>query len=177
MDREPKASFVNALIEPRSATESIPAALARAKALVERRELDSAAVLFFEVLDTDLSLPLRAEVQTNLGAALCTLAAAQPGPTATVWLVQARELLTAAASFRRTQAAPAAWATTQANLALVHLARYKTSRNTDDLMLANLALDEVDQALDRVPGTDLRDWIAAIRTEMTRLRAQQSKRR
>ena len=165
------------MIEPRSADESVFATLARAKALIEGRDLDSAALLYFELLDAQLTAPLRGEVQTNLAAALCLLARGQRDAAALARLDQARDLLVSALPHRQRSEAPAAWATTRANLALVHLARYETTGNSNELLSAHLALDGIEQALRETEETALRDWVSAIRDQLLELRERRGKRR
>ena len=168
---------MNALIEPRQADESVFTTLGRAKAFIEGRDFDSAALLYFQLLDADLAAPLRGEVLTNLGAALCILARGQTGAAAQTQLDQARDLLVKALPCRQQAQAPAAWATTRANLALVHLARYELTGNSDELLSAHLALDGIEPALRNTDETGLRDWVAAVRDQLLELRERRSKRR
>ncbi|MGB3339684.1 MAG: hypothetical protein WBA73_21085 [Devosia sp.] len=165
------------MIEPRSAGEDVVDTLTRAKNLIESRDYDSAALLLFQVLDRDLAAPLRGEVLTNLGAALCMSARGQQGEDALTRLEEARNLLAKALTHRSRSQAPAAWATTRANLALVHLTRYETTGNMDDLLSAHLALDGTEPALRSTDDTALRDWINAIRDQLVELRDRRSFRR
>lgn len=165
------------MIESRSADESALDALTRAKALIEARDFDAAALIYFNALNTDLAPLVRGEVLTNLGAALCMSARGQSGKQALARLEQARSLLVDALPFRSRAHAPEAWATTRANLALVHMARYESANNQDDLLSAHLALDETEAALRAAGGTALRDWIAAIRDQLAELRDRRAKRR
>ena len=168
---------MNALIEPRSADESIFTTLARAKGLIEGRAFESAADIYLSLLETDLAAPLRGEILTNLGAALCMAARSKQGPTAQAQLDQAHDLLVEALPCRPRDQAPTAWAITRANLALVHLARYEARGDSVDLLSAHLALDGVDQVLRQAGETALRDWVSAIRDEVLELRDRRSKAR
>jgi hypothetical protein len=165
------------MIEPRPADESIFTTLSRAKDLIESRDFDSAALVYFQLLDSDLTTPLRGEVLTNLGAALCVQARAMRGPAALARLDQARDMLVRALPCRQRAQAPAAWATTRANLALVHLARHDATGNSEELLSAHLALDGIEQALRHTDETALRDWVAAIRDQLLELQERRSKRR
>lgn len=165
---------MNAMIEPRSADESALNALTRAKALIEGRDFDAAASLYFKLLDTDLTPALRGEILTNLGAALCLSARGQPDHAALPRLEQARSLLAKALPLRSRVDAPHAWATTRANLAVVHLARYETTNNKDDLLAAHLALDDTETVLHPTAQTGVRDWVRAIRDQLTELRDRRS---
>ena len=165
------------MIEPRSADESFLATLSRAKALIEGRDFESATQIYFQLLDDDMATPLRAEVLTNLGASLCMLARGRRGNEARDQLDRARDLLLQALPLRQPEQAPEAWATTRANLAVVHLARYETTGNRDELLSAHLALDGVKQALRNSGETALRDWVTAIRDQLLELRERRSRRR
>jgi hypothetical protein len=170
--------YVNAMVEPRTADEGIFARLRRAKALVEANDFDAATLQFLQLLDCDLDGPLRGEVLTNLGAALCLSARGRPDATAIAQLNHARELLAAAIDCRPRRQAPAAWATTRANLALVYLARYQVTDNRDDLMAAHLALDGTEQGLREGGGdTALHDWVRAIRDQLVELSERRAIRR
>jgi hypothetical protein len=165
------------MIEPRSAAEDVLDTLTRAKALIERGDFDSAAALFFQALEGDLAAPLRGEVLTNLGAALCMSARDQQGQDTASLLEQARDLLAEALTYRSRSQAPVAWATTRANLALVHLTRYEATSNKDDLLSAHLALDGTESVLRPAEDAALRDWINAIRDQLTELRERRGFRR
>lgn len=165
------------MIEPRPADESIFTTLSRAKTLIEGRDFDSAVLVYFQLLDAELSAPLRGEVLTNLGAALCLLARGQRGAAAQAQLDRARDLLVEALPCRPHTQAPVAWATTRANLAVVHLARHAVSGNSDELLSAHLALDGLEPALRNSDETVLRDWVAAIRDQLLELRERRGKRR
>lgn len=166
---------MNALIEPRSRGESIFTTLARARALVEDRAFESAASIYRSLLEAELATPLRGEILTNLGAALCMAARGKQGPTARAQLEQARDLLAEALPCRPRDQLPAAWAITRANLALVHLARHEASGDNGELLSAHMALDGVDQALRHAGETTLRDWVSTIRDELLELRERRSK--
>ena len=165
------------MIEPRSADESAFATLSRAKALIEGRDFDSAALLYFKLLDGDLATALRGEVMTNLAAALCMSVGDQEDPASLAKLDQARDLLVTALTHRPRKTAPEAWATTRANLALVHIARYKVTGNSDDLLSAHLMLDGVEQTLRNAGATALLDWMTAIRDQLLELRERRQRRR
>ena len=171
------AEFVNALIEPRSADESIFTTLARTRALIEGRAFEAAAGIYRSLLEAELAAPLRGEILTNLGAALCLMARGAEGPAARAQLDEARDLLVEALPCRQRRQAPAAWAITRANLALVHLARYEATGESGELLSAHLALDGVDKALRRSGETALQDWVAAIRDDLLELRDRRGKRR
>ena len=170
MSRRAGAEFVNALIEPRSADESIFTTLARARTLIEGRAFESAATIYLSLLEAELAAPLRGEILTNLGAALCMAARGNRGPAARAQLDQARDLLVEALPCRPRDQAPSAWAITRANLALVHLARYEANRDSGEMLSAHMALDGVDRVLRHAGETALRDWVAAIRDELLELR-------
>lgn len=157
------------MIEPRSADEGVPVALSRAKALVDARDFDSAVLQFLQLLDRDLDTPLRGEVLTNLGAALCLSAQGKRDAAAIASLGHARSLLAEAVACRPRESVPAAWATTRANLAVVCLALYVATGNRDDLMAAHLALDGVEQAIHEAGDPALQDWVLAIRDQLTDL--------
>ena len=134
-DGRTKASFVNAMIEPRSADERAWRTH-RAKALIEARDFDAADIA---ALYTDLARSAQA-----------TLTLAQSDQSGqrrrqgrrSARLEQARRPACRCRCLSRSRAqAPAAWATTRANLALVHMARYESAGNQDDLLSAHLALD------------------------------------
>lgn len=165
------------MIEPRSADQSVLAALSRAKALVEARDFDSATSQFFQLLECELDMALRGEVLTNLGAALCLSARGKKDAEAIAQLNQARDLLATAVSFRPRRQVPAAWATTRANLAVVHLARFEAAGNRDDLLSAHLALDGTEQALRETADTALLDWVAAIRDQLADMSERRTARR
>ena len=165
------------MVEPRSADEGVLATLSRAKALIEVSDFDSAILQFSQLLDHDLDGPLRGEVLTNLGAALCLSARGRRDAAAVSQLNQARDLLTAAIACRPRQHAPAAWATTRANLAVVYLARYQAGGNRDDLLAAHLALDGTEQALREAGDTALHDWVVAIRDQLAELGDRRAARR
>lgn len=165
------------MVEPRSADEGVFATLSRAKALVEARDYDSAISQFFQILDHDLDAPLRGEVLTNLGAALCLSARGKPDAAAVARLDQARDLLAAAVACRPRRQVPAAWATTRANLAVVYVARHEASGNRDDLLAAHLALDGTEQALREAGDVGLHDWVLAIRDQLTELGERRAARR
>lgn len=166
---------MNALIEPRSADESIFATLTRAKALIEGRAFESAADIYLSLLETDLPAPLRGEILTNLGAALCMAARGKRSRAARAQLDQARDLLAEALPLRQRDQAPAAWGITRANLALVHLARYEANGDSGEVLSAHMALDGVDKVLRHAGETALRDWVAAIRDELLELRDRRGK--
>jgi len=151
--------------------------LSRAKALLEARDFDSAISHYFQLLDRDLDTPLRGEVLTNLGAALCLSARGRRDMAAVAQLNQARDLLGEAVACRPRRLAPAAWATTRANLAVVHVARYQASGNRDDLLAAHLALDGTEQALREAGDVALHDWVQAIRDQLTELGERRASRR
>jgi hypothetical protein len=165
------------MIEPRSADEGVTATLSRAKALVEARDFDSAILQFLQLLDYDLDAPLRGEVQTNLGAALCLSVHGKRDAEAVAKLNQARDLLAAAVACRPRWSAPVAWATTRANLAVVYLTRHEATGSRDDLMAAHLALDGVEQALREAGDTSLEDWVLAIRDQLADLGDRRASRR
>lgn len=169
--------FVNAIVEPRPVEENTFAVLTRAKALIEGHQFDAAIPLYRQVLDRDLSGPLRGEVLTNLGAALCLSVRGRRDAAALAQLNQARDLLTTAIPHRPRQEEPAAWATTRANLALVYLARHEATGSSDDLLASHLALDGAEQALREGGDIDLRDWVDAIRDQLADLRDRRGKRR
>lgn len=175
MSRRAGAEFVNALIEPRSADESIFTTLARARTLIEGRAFESAATIYLSLLEAELAAPLRGEILTNLGAALCMAARGNRGPAARAQLDQARDLLVEALPCRPRDQAPSAWAITRANLALVHLARYEANGDSGEMLSAHLALDGVDRVLRHAGETALRDWVSAIRDELLELRDRRSK--
>lgn len=163
------------MIEPRPAEESALATLTRAKALIEHRDFDAAALLYLDILDTELAPALRGEVLTNLGAALCMSARGQAGEAALARLEQARSLLADALPLRSRNHAPEAWATTRANLALVHLARYENTKSHDELLWAHLALDGTEPLLRSVQEPALTDWICAIRDQLIELQDRRSR--
>ncbi|KQX40148.1 hypothetical protein ASD04_05785 [Devosia sp. Root436] len=165
------------MIEARSADESVLATLSRAKALIEGHDFDSAVQVYSQLLKAELVAPLRGEVMTNLGAALCLLARRETGPRAQARLDQAHHLLVSALAFRSRTTAPAAWATTRANLAMVHLARYQAGGDRDELLSGHLALDGIEQALRHTDETALRDWVAAIRDQLIDLRERRHRKR
>ena len=157
------------MIEPRSADESVLTTLNRARALIEAREFESATLQLIQLLDAELDTRLRGEVLTNLGAALCLSARGRRDSLAIAQLNQARDLLVEAVACRPRREAPTEWATTRANLAVVHVARYEASGNSDDLLSAHLALDDTKQAVDEVGDAALHDWLAAIRDQLLEL--------
>ena len=165
------------MVEPRSADQGVLATLSRAKALVEARDFDSATLQFFQLLDCELDVALRGEVLTNLGAALCLSVRDKRDAAAIAQLNQARDLLATAVSCRPRQHVPAAWATTRANLAVVHLARYEATGTRDDLLSAHLALDGTDQALRDTGDTGLLDWVLAVRDQLAELGERRAARR
>ena len=172
------AISVNA-IEPTSVGEGVFAALARAKTLIEGQNFDSAIELYDEVLDADLQPALRSEVQTNLAAALCTLAQRQHvlESTALAQLDRARGLLVAALQYRQPTTAPRDWASSRANLALVHMARYRVAANEHDILSAHLALDGTEDALRRSGEAELLGWIKAIRDHLLEMRDRRRRKR
>lgn len=169
--------FVNAMIEPRAADESVFATLTRAKALIEGRDFESATHAYTDLLERELTPQLRGEVLTNLGAALCLSVGGMPKPTTLDRLDRARSLLLTACSYRESGAAPAAWATTRANLAMVHIARYEATGNSNDLLSAHMALDGTEQRLLEADEPTLNDWVLAIRHQLVALRDRRSRQR
>jgi hypothetical protein len=165
------------MIEPRTADEGVSATLSRARILVEVGDFDSAILQFFQLLDRDLDTPLRGEVLTNLGAALCLSVHGKRDAAATAKLSQARDLLATAVACRPRAVTPSAWATTRANLAVVCLALYEATGNRDDLMAAHLALDGVEQAMQEARDTAMHDWVLAIRDQLADLGDRRSTRR
>lgn len=165
------------MVEPRTADESVLATLHRARVLIEDHEFESAAVLYTQVLDADLPAPLRGEVLTNLGAALCFTASGRSGAAALAQLDQAQALLTSALACRPRRQDPVAWTTTRANLAIVHLARYKASGSSDELLSAHLALDDTETTLAEAGETTLLDWVRTIRDQLVDLRERRKTRR
>lgn len=165
------------MIEPHVADENVASAFARAKALVEIGDFNAAAPIYFQLLDSELALPLRAEALTNLGATLCMQARGQPESLAESMLEQARHLLVEALAIRRRAEAPAAWATTRANLALVHLALYQASGKSDELLAAHLTLDGIEQVLRTAGEPALLDWIMAIRDQLLELSERRGRKR
>lgn len=165
------------MIEPRPADESVLDTLTRAKALIEHRDFDAAALLYLDALDTELTPALRGEVLTNLGAALCMSSRGQAGEAALARLEQARSLLVDALPLRSPSNAPEAWATTRANLALVHLARYENTGNHHELLSAHLALDGTEPTLRSRKVPELTDWISAIRDQLVELQDRRSRSR
>jgi hypothetical protein len=165
------------MVETRSADEGVLATLSRARALIEARDFDAAISQYFRLLDYELDGPLRGEVLTNLGAALCLSVRGRRDAEALAQLTQARDLLTAAIACRPRREAPAAWATTRANLTVVHAARYEVSGNSDDLLSAHLALDGTEQAVSEVGDTALHDWVSAIRDQLLELSERRAVRR
>ena len=168
---------MNAIVEPRPAEGDTFAVLTRAKALIEGRQFDSAILLYLQLLDRDLSGPLRGEVLTNLGAALCLSARGRRDAGALTQLNQARDLLAMAIPHRPRQEEPVAWATTRANLALTYLARHEATGSSDDLLASHLALDGAEQALRDGGEIALLDWVDAIRDQLADLRDRRGKRR
>ena len=165
------------MIEPRPADDGVSAILNHARALAEARDFESAIVQYNQLLDRDLDTPLRGEVLTNLGAALCLSVQGQRDEVAVAKLVQARGLLADAVPCRPRNLVPAAWATTRANLAVVCLALYEAIGNRDDLMAAHLALDGVEQAMQGAGDTAMHDWVLAIRDQLADLGDRRSTRR
>lgn len=159
------------------AGESVIDALTRAKALIEDQEYAAATQLYRGLLDTELTRTQRGEVLTNVGAALCLSARGKPTETALIQLDEARQQLSSALLYRPRLTAPAAWATTRANLALVYFARYAVTTNNDDLLAAHLALDGVDQVLHPTGNFALQNWVAAIRDQLLELRERRNRRR
>lgn len=170
---------MNALSESRSARESAAATLARARALIEKQDFDPAVRLYTALLDANLSSDLRSEVETNLAAALCTLAQRPDTPKSTALdqLDRARALLNAALKHRRRTTAPREWAASRANLALVHMARYVVTRNDNDVLSAHLALDGTEDVLERAGEDELVGWVSAIRDHLLELRDRRAGRR
>jgi hypothetical protein len=166
------------MIGPKSA-EGIRDALDRARSLIEQQDFGSAAQLYDELLAADLEPDLRSEVQTNLAAALCTLAQRKPVSDSTIvdQLDRARGLLTAALQQRQQTQTPREWAASRANLALVYMARHRATRNENDILSAHMALDGVEDALRRAEALDLLDWVKSIRDHMLELRERRARRR
>lgn len=158
------------MVEPRPAEENVMVTLTRARDLVEDRKYEAAAALYSQVLDADLSASLRGEVLTNLGAALCLIARSEGGVAALAQLDEAQELLTSALAYRSRREAPAAWAVTRANLAIVHLARYEATGKSEELLSAHLALDDTELTLRQADESALLDWVKAIRDQLVDLR-------
>lgn len=165
------------MIEPRSADEDVSATLSRAKALVEASDFDAAIIQYFQLLDRSLEAPLRGEVLTNLGVALCLSVHGQQDAAAIAKLGQARDLLGQALACRPRTVEPVAWATTRANLAVVCLALYQAGGNRDDLMTAHLALDGVEQVMREAARPNLLDWVLAIRDQLADLGDRRASRR
>lgn len=162
---------MNALIDPRPLDGDIHDALHRAKLLIERQDFEPAAALYAQLLDTDLTISLRAEIQTNLAAALCMLArATAAAELALALLERAHALLVEALRYRDPSTEPDGWVSTRANLAVVHLARYRATGDSRDILSAHLALDGVEAALTGADDPALRDWVTAIRDHLVDLR-------
>lgn len=167
------------MIETRSTGEGVFAALARAQTLIEGRDFESAVELYDHVLDADLKADLRSEVQTNLAAALCTLAQDEQlsERAALDQLDRARNLLAEALQHRQRKTAPRDWASTRANLALVHMARHRVAGSEHDILSAHLALDGTEEALRRHGELELLGWVSAIRDHLLELRDRRGRRR
>lgn len=167
---------MNALIDPRPVDGDIHDALHRAKLLIERQDFEPAAALYAQLLDTDLAIPLRAEIQTNLAAALCMLARATPAAEPALALLdRAHALLIEALRHRDPSIEPDGWVSTRANLAVVHLARYQATGERSDILSAHLALDGVEAALTGTTDPTLLDWVTAIRDHLVDLRDRRGK--
>lgn len=170
---------MNAALEPRSADKGVIAALTRARTLIDGEDFAGAATLYGKVLDGELQPDLRSEVQTNLAAALCTLAQQKhwPPTEALNQLDRARDLLTAALQHRQRATAPRDWVSSRANLALVHMARHDVAGNEHDILSAHMALDGAEDALGRHGDAELIGWIKAIRDHLLELRDRRGRRR
>lgn len=169
---------MNALIDPRPVDGDIHEALHRAKLLIQRQDYQSAADLYALLLQAELAASLRAEIQTNLAAALCMLARAHHQAETTLALLErAHGLLVEALRHRHPATEPDGWVATRANLAVVHLARHQASGDRSDILAAHLALDGLEAALARADDPTLRDWITAIRDHLVELRDRRSSRR
>jgi hypothetical protein len=167
------------MIEPKPTGRGVQDALARARTLIEQQNFSSAAHLYEQLLDDELEPVLRSEVQTNLAAALCTLAQSKPVSDNTIvdQLDRARDLLMAALQQRQQGQAPREWAASRANLALVYMARHRATRNENDILSAHMALDGTEDALRRAEAPDLLEWVRAIRDHLLELRERRARRR
>ena len=165
--------------EPRQTERGAAAELAHAKALIEKQDFKSAIALFEDLLGSGLPIDLASEVQTNLAAALCTVAQSDdiPEATAMTQLEQARVLLAQALLHYQPMTAPREWASARANLALVYLARHRLSGSHNDVLQAHMALDGTEQALRKVDDVNLTGWIEAIRDYLLDMRDRRSRRR
>jgi len=165
--------------EPRPAARSSATELAHAKALIEKQDFKPAIALFESLLVSDLPVDLASEVQTNLAAALCTIAQGEgvPHDLALTQLEQARVLLSEALLHYQPMTAPREWASARANLALVYLARHRLSGSDNDVLQAHMALDGTEPALLKIDDVDTIGWIQAIRDYLLDMRERRSKRR
>jgi hypothetical protein len=115
----------------------------------------------------------RAEIEHNLGAALCLLAQqAADAARAMTLLETAESHLRSALAIRTRVAAARAWALTQANLALVHLTRFRRAGDAVEVMAASIAIDAALDVFQRSSDGHWIDWARDIRTHLLALKSE-----
>lgn len=167
------------MAEASHASWRVASQLAHAKALIERQDFEAAASVYQDILVADLADDLRLEARTNLAAALCAMAQDErvTATRAVAYLDQARSLQIEVLKAWRPEQYPRDWVSGRANLALIHLARYRITRDEQDVLLAHLALDGIGQILERIEDPDMQNWVGSIRNYLLELRDRRTNRR
>lgn len=161
---------------PEQAKSNPITAIQYARHLIENgnpASLAEAAEIFRAALaDTSLSghEAHRAEIQALYGSLLCLQAQNTDDTTTIVTLLEsARDLLQTALTTRNRWATPLAWATTSANLALVHITRYGRTNDRIDAMAAHLALDGTLEIFEKEEDVAAANWARSLRAHLTTL--------
>ncbi|SEQ05393.1 hypothetical protein SAMN05428969_1729 [Devosia sp. YR412] len=143
---------------------------------MDEQDFQSAALIYQDLLLSELPADLRVEVQTNLAAALCAAGQDElvPKDKAISLLDAARVVLVDLLQHYKIGEEPASWASGRANLALVHLARYRLTDGDQDVLFAHLALDGTEEALRRAGDLEMLGWIQSIRDYLVELRDRRS---
>lgn len=153
--------------------------LAYARALIESLDFEAAVLVYQDILAADLADDPRIEAQTNLAAALCAMAQNDLAPVdcAMTYLDRARTLQIEVLKAYGPAKHPRNWVSGRANLALIHLTRYRIARGEQDVLLANLALDGTEQVLERSGDVETLAWVRSIRAYLLELRDRRTHRR
>jgi len=163
-----------------TAVSQLEEASARADQLItDGLDRDDLALITEAVAEYSAALQLaapgswkHAEIAHNMGAALC-LIAQRTGERQRKFsmLKMAGTYLQTAMEVRTRQAAPEAWALSQANVALVHLTRFEFWKDRVDLMVAYIAIEDALEIFDDTANWHWFYWAKEIQAYLQSLRA------
>lgn len=143
-----------------------------ARNLVEDTAYADAVKAYTDLLaNRHLTPQQRAQIQSNLAAALCTMAQLYANPlTALPRLQQARTLLEAALKVRQRKFFPQEWALSRVNLAIVCMRHFEILEDCESMFLGHLALDDTDTVFAEAGHADALAWSRAVRARLIALR-------